>query len=377
MPFSMKANPFLKQLKPYQTGKPIEELVRELGFSPEEVVKLASNENPLGPSPKGVEKARESLESSHRYPDAQQFDLRKALAKKHGLSDDCFVAGNGSNDLIEFLIRGFCEPGSNMVVSKSAFAIYKIVGMICGVDVREAQVRGSMEGEGFSNFQFDLNAMAELVDENTRLVFVDNPNNPSGTLVSTDGLDPFVERVSRFKDCLIVMDQAYEEFVDRSDYRTTAEWVNHQENIVVLRTFSKAYGLAGLRVGYAACSPKISFYLNQIRPPFNVSIPAQAAACAALDDDEHVKRTTDLNRRMMDDLEKECARMGIVHPKSYANFVLLDMKRDGKVVYEELLKEGVITRPMAGYGFHRHLRINTGTEKETQKLVEKLEKVYG
>ena len=371
----MKISAYLRDLKPYQPGKPIEELVRESGGKPEDIVKVASNENPLGASPRAIEAIVKHLSDLHRYPDASHFEIKRKLSKHFNLAPEQFVIGHGSNDIIEFIIRTFSSPGDNLVMSEAGFAIYDVYGKICGLEVKKAKPRGEKSGPEFSEFQFDLEEMAKLVDEKTRIVFIDNPNNPTGTTLSGDEVEAFLEKVKGYENCVVVLDHAYEEYVDLVDYPDGVDLVKKFPNLLVMRTFSKAYGLAGLRIGYAYGNPELIFYLNQMRPPFNVSSLAVAAGIAALDDVEHLNQTVALNKKVLSFYYSELDEMELSYPKSQGNFVMVDIGSSGSAAYEKLLKLGVIARPLEGYGFMNHLRINTEKEDSSRRVMQALRKV--
>jgi len=378
----MRVSKYLKNLTPYQPGKPIEELVREGGGRITNIAKLASNENPLGPSKKAMVAIEAALANLALYPDANQFTSRTKLAEYFGmgLKKENFIIGHGSNDIIEFMIRAYCSMGDNIVISECGFAIYNVVAEISGIECRKAKTRGGRIGEEFSKIKFDLEKMADLVDENTRIVFIDNPNNPTGSYVPINEVETFLKKVKKFSNCVVVLDNAYEEYVTEEDYPTTQlcrELSQEFPNLMVMRTLSKAYGLAGLRIGYAIGREELIFYLHQMKPPFNVSNLALVALEAAIEDEEHVRATTELNQKMLGIFNEKLDEMGLFYPRSQTNFVLVDVGEPGQKIYENLLKEGLITRPVGGYGFKQHLRINTGREEESLRVMEALKRVLG
>jgi histidinol-phosphate aminotransferase len=355
--------PWLASLVPYQPGKPIEEVEREYGIRGS--VKLASNENPLGPSPRAVGALRAAIAEVHRYPDGGGFYLKRKLAEKLGVGADQIVLGNGSNEVLELLARCFLRPGEDAVMSEQAFVVYaSVVQAVAGV-ARAVPLR---------DFTHDLEAMAAAVRKSTRLVFLGNPNNPTGTIYRRDAFERFLGRIPA--DVVIVTDEAYAEYVEDPEYPQTLEDQAPDRLLVTLRTFSKIYGLAGLRIGYGIGPAEVVAALERVRQPFNVNSLAQAAALAALDDEEHVERSRRTNREGMRYLEQEFARLGLTYVPSQANFVLVHVG-DGAAVYEGLLRQGVIVRPMAGYAFPEHVRVTVGTPEENRRLVAALERVLG
>lgn len=356
------ATPGVQGLSPYQPGKPIEELEREYGVS--NAVKLASNENPLGPSPLAVSAARVALSHIHRYPDGNGFALKKALAYRHGVKPESITLGNGSNDILEQLARAFVQPENEVVFSDHAFAVYPIVTRAVGARSSVAPTR---------DWGHDLAAMQAAVNSRTRLVFIANPNNPTGTWLKAKELEAFIRAMPAH--VLVAVDEAYFEYVSESDYPDTVAWVAKYPNLVTTRTFSKAYGLAGLRVGYGVSSPEIADILNRVRQPFNVNSVALAAATAALGDEGHVARTVQLNREGMRQLTGAFTELGLKYIPSVGNFVCVDCGRPAAPLYERLLRAGVIVRPVANYGMPNHLRITVGLPEENQRFIAALKQV--
>jgi histidinol-phosphate aminotransferase len=352
---------WIRRLAPYPPGKPIEELEREYGIYGS--IKLASNENPLGPSPKAVAAVVGALQDVHRYPDGNCYYLKRAVAKKYGVSPDALLFGNGSNEIIELAVRTFLQPGQEAVISEHAFAIYQLVVQAQGGTTRLVPMR---------NFTHDLGAMADAVTPTTRMVFLANPNNPTGTAFMRREWDEFLRLVPR--DVIIVMDEAYFEFVDDPGYPDSLADHGPDRLLITLRTFSKIYGLAGLRLGFGVAHPELIEVMNRVRAPFNVSSLAQVAAAAALEDEEHVARTRQCNREGMAHLRQEFERLGVEYVPSWGNFLLVHVG-SGRRVYEALLREGVIVRPMGVYNFPEHVRISVGTARENERLVTALEKV--
>jgi histidinol-phosphate aminotransferase len=354
--------PSVAALKPYEPGKPIEELQRELGIG--EPVKLASNENPLGPSPKALTAIRAALSDLNRYPDGSSWTLIHKIAARHQRGVDHIFVAAGSVEVVNLLAFLFVRPGLNAVFSEHAFAIYALAVAAAGGESKTVPMR-----EGY---HFDLDGIAAAIDGNTRLVFLDNPNNPTGTIFKRAEWERFLGRVPA--QIVIVADEAYFDFVRDPDYPDSLQYHGGERLIVTLRTFSKIFGLAGLRVGYAVAQPEIIRLLNNVRQPFNVSSLAQVAAIAGMDDVEHVRATLRVNTIGLAYLEGEFKRIGIDYVRSNANFILADVG-DGHAVFDRLLKLGVIVRPVGGYGLPRHVRISVGTEAENRKLIAALEQV--
>jgi histidinol-phosphate aminotransferase len=347
-------------LQPYQPGKPVEELERELGIG--EAVKLASNENPLGPSPKALEAVRLALGGMHRYPDGSAYYLRHALAERLGLSPDEVVVGNGSNDLLVLLSQALLGPGDEAVVANPAFVVYKLAVQAVGGRVVEVPL---------VELTHDLPAMAEAVTERTKLLFVANPNNPTGTMVTAKEVDELLRVLP--ETVVVVMDEAYVEYIERDDFPDCLAAVRAGKNLIVCRTFSKIYGLAGIRVGYAAGPTPIVAAINQVRPPFNVNRLAQEAAMAALDDHGHVQASREVNRVGMAQLAAGLEARAVKYVQSVANFLLVEVG-EGRAAYQALLPKGVIVRPMGGYGLDAYVRVTVGTKEENDRFLEALDK---
>jgi histidinol-phosphate aminotransferase len=350
---------WVRSLTPYPPGKPVEELEREYGIS--DSIKLASNENPLGPSPKAVAAVIQATRAMHRYPDGEAFYLRRALAQKLGISPDSLLFGNGSNEIIELAARSFLRPGDEAVMAAQTFIIYRSVVQAIGGSPKEVPLR---------NYTHDLDAIAEAIGPRTKMVFLANPNNPTGTIFKRREWEEFLGAVP--KKVLIVMDEAYSEFVEDPEYPNSLD--DHAEGhlIITLRTFSKIYGLAALRIGYGVAAPEVIDLMNRVRQPFNVSSLAQIAALAALDDREHVEATRKVNREGLAYLKREFDRIGRPWVPSWANFILVNVG-NGAQVYERLLRLGVIVRPMGFYGFADHVRVTVGTPAENERFVAGLE----
>jgi histidinol-phosphate aminotransferase len=352
----------IESLVPYPPGKPIEELERELGIT--HSIKLASNENPLGPSPKAVEAMRQALDGLHRYPDGSGYYLRQRLATKFGLPAEMFILGNGSNELIELLLRTYLGADDEVLTSETSFAVYAIITQAMGGRITEVPMK---------DLRFDLPAMAARLNSRTRLVFLTNPNNPTGTYNTRAEIEEFLAQVP--SDTLVGLDEAYFEFVTASDYPDGLSLLARFPNLVVLRTFSKIYGLAGVRLGYGVAQPEVINYLNRVRQPFNVNLLAQVAGLAALDDDDFVERSKRNNTEGLAFLYAELARLGLSTVPTVANFFLIKGPVKGRVIYERLLREGVIVRSMDNYGLPEYFRVNVGTPAENQRFVAALERI--
>jgi histidinol-phosphate aminotransferase len=352
--------PYIAELDPYQPGKPIEELERELGIRGS--VKLASNENPLGPSPKAVEAMRAAAEGVNRYPDGSSFRLREALSRRLGIEPNQLVFGTGADEVIGLIAKSFLGPGDEAVFAWPSFAMYPIA--VNGMGATPVPVPLD------ANLVHDLPAMAAAVGEQTRVILVCNPNNPTGTSVGAEIFDRFAAALP--EGVILVVDEAYFEYVRRDDFPDSLGWVSRRPGTAVLRTFSKIYGLAGLRVGYGVMDPELAGYLERVRHPFNVNLLGETAALAALDDHEHVERTLRVNREGAGILARELEALGIEVWPTDANFLLA---KTGAGSYELLLREGVIVRPLDGFGLPEHVRITIGTAKENEKLVKALQRI--
>jgi histidinol-phosphate aminotransferase len=356
--------PNIASLQPYIPGKPIEEVEREYGVS--DVTKLASNENPLGPSPRALEAARSALTQVALYPDGSAFALHRALAAHLQVTPEEVFVGNGSNELIELLVRTFVIDGEEVLTSAQTFAIYKLAA--------GAHARSCTEAPMRARFHYDLDALKKLLSRKTKLVFLANPDNPTGTWFQEKELLPFLDAAP--KDTLVVLDEAYAEYVDAPGYPDSLALRKKYPNLVVLRTFSKAYGLAGLRVGYGLARPELVEYLDRVRAPFNVGHVAQVAAAAALGDKDHLARGRALVLEQRPVLSAGLSALGATVVPSQGNFVLADFPgRPAKALFEDLLREGVVVRPLTGYGFPNAQRITVGLPQENEKCLAALRKV--
>lgn len=353
----------IQGLSPYQPGKPIEELARELNLDPANIVKLASNENPLGPSPQVLTAIQIAAQDLTRYPDGSGYLLKNALARKFNLQPEQITLGNGSNDLLDLIGRCWLEPGRNAVYSQYAFAVYPITTQAMGADHREVPAQ---------NWGHDLPAMLAAIDNNTSLVFIANPNNPTGTWVNSQQLREFLQQVP--KDVLVVLDEAYVEYAQHPDFPASFEFLAEFPNLIICRTLAKAYGLAGLRVGYSVSNPEIAGILNRIRQPFNVNSLALAAAEAALEDRAYLQQSVAINQQGKQQLEAAFQQLGLEFIPSLGNFICVAVG-DAAAVNQALLEQGVIVRPLAPYGMPNHLRISIGLPTENQRCIEALQKV--
>ena len=352
---------YIADLIAYPPGKPIEEVEREYGIKGS--IKLASNENPLGPSPKAVEAIKNHVSTLHRYPDGSCYYLKEKLAERLGIPKNRIILGNGSNEIIELIVRAFLRPGDEAVMAHPAFIVYQMIVQAAG---------GKNVILPLKEFTHDLEAMAGAVTGKTRLVFITNPNNPTGTIVKRDEFERFLNRMP--EDVIVVMDEAYFEYVSDPEYPNGMDYINDRL-VVSLRTFSKIYGLAGLRIGYGVASEEIISNLEKVRQPFNVNSLAQVAAMAALDDQGHVEKSVSINSDGLSYLYRELDCMGLSYVKSQANFLLIDMKGDCAKIYQELMKKGVIVRPMGIYNLNNYLRITVGLPEENKRFIEALKGV--
>jgi histidinol-phosphate aminotransferase len=353
--------PWVTRIRPYPPGKPIEEVERELGHS---AVKLASNENPLGPSPRALEALRHSLERANVYPDGGGYYLRQKLAEFQQLEMSQIILGAGSTDLIELVARTFLTAGDQGITSHSAFYIYRLAIEEMGAELIQTPLRENA---------FDLSAIARAVAQRTKVVYIANPNNPTGRMVAADDMDRFLDALP--PRVLVVLDEAYYEYVREPGYSRSVDYVRNGRNVLVLRTFSKVYGLAGLRLGYGMGNPELIEALNRVRSPFNANGLAQAAGLAAIDDQEHVAHSVESNAREMKFVTEELALAGVRYTPSVGNFLLVDTGRDCEDDFIRLMHEGVIVRPMKLYGFPTSLRVTIGRHEDNERFLEGLARV--
>jgi histidinol-phosphate aminotransferase len=353
---------YIRELAPYVPGKPIEEVERELKTT---AIKLASNENPLGPSPLAITAARKALADSNRYPDGSGFCLREALARKHAIPAANIILGGGSTELIDLSARMVLRPADCGVTSYGSFPLYHIAIRATGARFVEVPHR---------DYHFDLDAMAESLPPETKLVFLANPNNPTGTMFTAADLDKFLAAIP--EHVLVVLDEAYCDYVDHPNYSRSIGLVRGGRNMIVLRTFSKVYGLAGLRIGYGIGPAELLDEMNKIRGPFNTSNVAQAAALAAIDDTEHVRRSIESNRAGLEQLSRGLKELGVKFVPSSANFLLVEFGFETEPLSEELLKRGVIVRPMRWMGFPNCVRVSVGTHAENEQFLHALAELH-
>ena len=358
----MPVSDHIARLRPYVPGKPIEEVQRELGLT--DVIKLASNENPLGPSPLALQALTATAAGVALYPEGSAPALRRAVSRATGMPEDTLVFGNGSDEVLHLLALTFLRPGDETVQGDPSFAMYDIYATQC--DAVPVLVP-------LKNYTHDLDAMADAVTDKTRMVFVANPNNPTGTIVRRQQVERFLDRLPQ--DVLFVLDEAYDEYVTDPDKPDLRPLVLEGRNVVILHTFSKAFGLAGLRVGYGIMRPETAAHLNRVRSPFNVNLPAQAAAAAALGDRDHVARTVALNAEGRNYFNSEFEKMGLDYVPSEGNFVLVDVGRDAREVFQALQHKGVIVRSAYGMGLPQHIRVTTGTMPQNERFIAALKEV--
>jgi histidinol-phosphate aminotransferase len=351
---------YIRSLVPYVPGKPIEEVERELGIS--HSVKLASNENPLGPAPKALAAIRARLGQLHLYPDGDCFYLKERLAAKLGVGAEQLIFGNGSNEIIELAARTFMRPGDEAVMARQAFIVYKLIVQGVGGVAKQVPLR---------DYTHDLEAISQAVSPRTRIVFLANPNNPTGTIYRRQAWERFLERLP--DEVLVIADEAYFEYVSDPDYPDSLPYHGGSKTILTLRTFSKLYGLAALRIGYGVAPKEVIGVMQRVRQPFNVNAVAQWAALSALDDEEHVRRSLETNRQGMEFLSSEFAKLGLSYVPSHGNFILVHVG-NGTEVYQRLLIDGVIVRPVGAYELPEHLRVTVGTMEENRRFIAALEK---
>lgn len=365
----MKISPEILNLVPYKPGKPISETKREYGLST--VYKLASNENPLGPSPKALEAVKKVLNEQSFYPDPSHYNLLQTLSQEWGVEKDRLAIGNGSDELIDLLTRIYCEPGSGVLTSEAAFNAYEV-----SAPANRAKIHKVPMAPGY---KFDLPAIAEYFLNNPqldiRLIFVSNPNNPTGTYVNKTEVEQFLEKLGNRDDVMIIFDEAYNECVRASDYASAQNYINKYSNLIILRTFSKIYGLAGFRVGAMVAPVETVEIYNRVRKPFNVNDLAQVAANAAVQDKEFIERSRQICWKGLDYFYKKLEELGLPYILSQGNFVMFDTLRDAAKVNEALLRRGIIMRPLLNYGFKTHLRLSVGLEHENEAAMQALAEV--
>ncbi|WP_404407707.1 histidinol-phosphate transaminase [Pseudidiomarina marina] len=356
------ANPGVRNLSPYQAGKPIEEVERELGIK--NIVKLASNENPLGLSAKVKAALQDTLNGLARYPDANGFYLKSKLATKFGVNANQITLGNGSNDVLELLARTFVNASHEVIFAQHAFVVYPLVTQAIGATGVAVPAK---------DYGHDLPAMLKAITPKTRMIFIANPNNPTGTFLSTESLAEFIAQVP--SNVLVVLDEAYYEYVDEAERAPSVEWVAKYPNLIVSRTFSKAYGLAGLRAGYAISHPDIADLMNRIRQPFNMNSLSLRAAEVVLDDDKYLAESIRVNKEGMQQLVAFCEENGLNYIPSHGNFLTIEVGSEAGDMYQKLLRAGVIVRPVAGYQLPNHLRVSIGLPSENQAFIDAMKTI--
>lgn len=356
------ALPGIRELQPYQAGKPIEELERELGIS--NIVKLASNENPLGISPRVKQALNDRMAQLARYPDANGFYLKDAISRKFGVDASQITLGNGSNDVLELMARTYVSADHEVIFAQHAFVVYPLVTKAIGATPVAVPAK---------NYGHDLDAMAAAITDKTRMIFIANPNNPTGTFLQSSEIKSFLSKVP--EHVFVVLDEAYYEYVPEAERAPSLEWIEQYPNLIVTRTFSKAYGLAGIRAGFAVSHPSVADYMNRIRQPFNMNELALTAAMAALEDDAFLQQSVEVNAEGMKQLVNFCKKHGLNYIPSHGNFLTIETGPESAAIYEKLLHEGVIVRPVAGYELPNHLRVSIGLEAENQAFCDAMEKI--
>jgi len=359
----VKARDFLKKINTYKPGRPIEEVARELNLK-KEIIKLASNENPLGTSPLAIQAIRKALKESFLYPDDNCFYLKKKLAGRLGVEEKNLFVGNGSVEMLPLINLAYVDPEHSAVVSEASFVSFKIAVNVAAAELIEVPMR---------NYTHDLKAMLGAVKENTHLLYIDNPNNPTGTIVTRTEVEELFKNLP--DNILVVMDEAYYEYIDDPIFPDSIRHFREGKNIIILRTFSKIYGLAGARLGYAIAQEETIASLAKLRIPFNVNRLAQAAGMAALDDHEHVKRGKEINEAGKAYLSDAYRKLGLFYLPTYGNFFFVDFGKDSQIVFEALQRQGIITRTIKEYGFPNALRITIGTQKQNERLIRALKKI--
>ena len=350
-------------IKPYEAGKPIEEIKRKFGLK--EIIKLASNENPLGPSPKALEEIKKNLFLVNRYPDSQGFYLKRDIARYFNIEPMNIILGNGSDELIDIIIKTFVENDENIITADITFLEYKILSQVQGRSILTVPLK---------YFKYDLLSIKKRIDKKTKVIFISNPNNPTGTYLTKYEVEEFLKDLP--EDILVVLDEAYDTFIDVNDFPDSLNYIrNKKKNVVVLKTFSKAYGLAGLRIGYAIARSDIISYMELARQPFNVNTIAQKAAIAALGDKKFLNKTKKVVLEGKNYIYDNLNRLGFSYVPSTANFILIDVGRDGFEIFKSMLKHGVIVRDMKQYGLKNFIRVTVGTKKENEKFINILEKI--
>jgi histidinol-phosphate aminotransferase len=354
---------FVKNIKPYKPGKPIEEVIRELGISGE-VIKLASNENPLGPSPKAVDAVKKALISVNLYPDDNCFYLKKQMNAKFNIDMDRIIIGSGSVELIELIFKAYVNPGDEIIMSEPSFIMYKIACQIFG---------GERIAIPLKNYKHDIDTMAQAINKKTKIIIIDNPINPTGTIIKKDEFEKFIDKIP--PHVIVVVDEAYREYIRLADYPRGSQYLDQHPNMIVLYTFSKIYGLAGFRIGYGFSSSEINSALMKVRLPFNVNRMAQIAATAALDDNAFVEKSYKNNEEGKSYLYKELERLNIEYTPTFGNFILTHFDRNAVDIFQAAQKKGVITRTVLEYGLPNSLRVTIGTPHQNEHVIKTLKSI--
>mgnify|MGYP006276186877 CR=1 FL=1 len=349
-------------IKPYIPGKPIEEVKRELGL--DEVIKLASNENPLGASQAAIDAMQKAAEDVHIYPDGNVYRLRKKLSAKLGVGEKELIFGNGSDEIVIMLGQAFMEPNDEIIMAETTFSEYRFSANIMGGEIVQVPLK---------DYTHDLDAMLEAVTEKTKMIFVCNPNNPTGTMVGREEVEEFLAEVP--DDILVIFDEAYSEYATSQDYPETIDYLADYDNLIILRTFSKIHGLAGLRIGYGIADEELISYLDRVRQPFNIGALAQQAALASLDDEEHLKQSVKYNEQGKEYLYEQFEELGLDYVPTETNFILVDVERDNNEVFQEMLERGVIIRSMDSYGYDTKIRVTIGLPEENKRFIKELKRV--
>ncbi len=357
-----KARQEIFDLKAYSPGRPIEDVQRELGLS--DIIKMASNENALGPSPIAIEAIKANLDRVHYYPDGNCFYLKEKISALYGIDASCLLIGNGSDELLRLIAETFIDPGDEVIFAQPTFSEYEFTDSVMGAKCIKVKLK---------NYRHDLEAMLQAVSEKTKIIYVCNPNNPTGTIVKGTEIEAFIKQIPR--DVLVIFDEAYCEYADQDKFISGLEYVKQMRNVIVLKTFSKIYGLAGLRVGYGLTTPEIADAVKRVFEPFNVNTLGQVAALAALDDHRHVENSLQMNRRGRDYLYDALTEMGLEYVPTQSNFILIDVKQDCQEVSARMQQNGVIIRPCASFGYDSHIRVTIGTEEQNHRFIAALKKV--
>lgn len=353
--------PSVLEIKPYKPGKPIDEVAREMGLK--DIIKMASNENPLGPSPRALKAVQAALKNLHLYPDGAGFALKAKLAATFKLDPACLTLGNGSSDILSFVLWAFVNEGEEILTSETTFLMYPILAKIS---------HGTLAQVPMKDWRFDLDAMARRIGPKTKVVFLCNPNNPTGTIFRREEFEAFMRAVP--EHTVVLVDEAYVEFADDKEFPDTLRWVREGKNVIALRTFSKIVGLAGLRIGYGISTPEIADWLNRVRPPFNTNTLAQVAATAALDDEAHIEKSRRMVLEGRKYLAGEFDKLGLFHVPSQANFILVQVKRDAEEFSRRLMERGVIVRSMNEFGLPDYLRVSVGTMDQNRRFISEYKK---